>query len=216
MKMKIAPSILSADFGNLNADIAQVEPYCDLIHVDVMDGHFVPNITIGAPVVAMIRSMKPLDVHLMIENPGEYVDDFAKAGASIITVHAEAEKDLKTLVKKIKNFGLKAGVSVRPKTGIDAIKDVLDVVDLVLIMTVEPGFGGQKFMADMLEKVKEVRALRPDVDIEVDGGINAETAKLAAQAGANVFVAGSFIFNAEDRKMAIDQLRHSVHGGGQL
>jgi ribulose-phosphate 3-epimerase len=210
MKMKIAPSILSADFGNLNADIAQVEPYCDLIHVDVMDGHFVPNITLGAPVVAMIRSMKPLDVHLMIENPGDYVDDFAKAGASIITVHAEAEKDLKSLIKKIKNFGLKAGISVRPKTGVEAMKEVLDLVDMVLIMTVEPGFGGQKFMTEMLEKVKEVRALRSDVDIEVDGGINAETAKLAAQAGANVFVAGSFIFNTEDRKAAIDQLREAI------
>jgi len=207
MKIKIAPSILSADFGDLNKDIKGIEKYVDLIHVDVMDGHFVPNITIGAPVVAKIKSSKPLDVHLMIENPENYVEDFAKAGAAIITVHTEACKNLVKLLKKIRSLGVKAGVSVKPKTPISKIYKVLDLVDMVLVMTVEPGFGGQKFMEDMMKKVSTLRAKKKSLDIEVDGGINAETAKIAVKAGANVLVAGSYIFGAKNRKKAVESLR---------
>jgi len=207
MKIKIAPSILSADFGNLNKEIASVEKYCDLVHVDVMDGHFVPNITIGAPVVAKMKSKKPFDVHLMIENPERYVEDFAKAGADIITVHAEACKDLRGLVKRIHKLGVKAGVSVKPKTPVSKIKNILGDVDMVLIMTVEPGFGGQEFMIDMMDKVKEIRNIKPKLDIEVDGGINDKTSKIAVKAGANILVAGSYIFKAPNRKNAINSLK---------
>ena len=207
MKIKIAPSILSADFGKLNADIKTIEKDVDLIHVDVMDGHFVPNITIGAPVVSKIKSTKPLDVHLMIENTENYVEDFAKAGASIITVHAEACKNLAKLLKKIRGLGVKAGVSVKPKTPISKIYKVLDLVDMVLVMTVEPGFGGQKFMEDMMKKVSTLRTKKKSLDIEVDGGINAETAKIAVKAGANVLVAGSYIFGAKNRRKAVESLR---------
>ncbi|MFA6917729.1 MAG: ribulose-phosphate 3-epimerase [Candidatus Gracilibacteria bacterium] len=207
MKIKIAPSILSADFGKLNAEIKTVEKYADLIHVDVMDGHFVPNITIGAPVVAKMKSVKPLDVHLMIENPEKYVEDFAKAGAAIITVHAEACKNLSGLLKKIRGLGVKAGVSVKPGTPVSRIFSVLDLVDMVLVMTVEPGFGGQKFMEDMMMKVRALRAKKKHLDIEVDGGINDETAKIAVWAGANVLVAGNYIFKAKNRRKAVESLR---------
>jgi len=207
MKIKIAPSILSADFGNLNKDIASVDKYCDLIHVDVMDGHFVPNITIGAPVVAKMKSKRPLDVHLMIENPEKYIEDFVKAGANIITVHSEASKNLKNLLKKIRSFGVKAGVSIKPKTPVSNIKNILECLDMVLIMTVEPGFGGQEFMEDMMEKVKQLRKMKPKLDIEVDGGINDKTSKIAVKAGANVLVAGSYIFKAKNRKKAVESLR---------
>ena len=207
MKIKIAPSILSADFGNLNKDVKSVEKDSDLIHVDVMDGHFVPNISIGALVVSKIKSKRPLDVHLMIENPEKYVEFFAKAGAAIITVHAEATKDLKGLLEKIKSYGVKAGVSIKPKTPISKIQKVLDLVDMVLVMTVEPGFGGQKFIEKMMDKVKALRAKKPKLDIEVDGGINEETAKIAVKAGANILVAGSYIFGAKNKKKAIDSLK---------
>lgn len=207
MKIKIAPSILSADFGRLNEEIKSVEKYVDLIHVDVMDGHFVPNITIGAPVVAKMRTKKPLDVHLMIENPEKYIEDFAKVGAAIITVHAEACKNLRGLLKKIRALGVKAGVSVKPKTPVSRIFGVLDEVDMVLVMTVEPGFGGQKFMEDMMMKVRALRAKKKHLDIEVDGGINAETARIAVKAGANVLVAGNYIFAAKNRRKAIEGLR---------
>jgi len=207
MKIQIAPSILSADFGNLNKEIASVEKYCDLIHVDVMDGHFVPNITIGAPVVVKMKSKKPLDVHLMIENPEKYVEDFAKAGANIITVHSEASKNLKALIKKIKSFGVKAGVSIKPKTPVSKIKNILNDVDMVLVMTVEPGFGGQEFMKNMMSKIKELRKLKPKLNIQVDGGINDKTSKIAVKAGANILVAGSYIFKAKNRKTAIASLK---------
>jgi ribulose-phosphate 3-epimerase len=207
MKIKIAPSILSADFGNLNKDVKSVEKDSDLIHVDVMDGHFVPNISIGALVVSKIKSKRPLDVHLMIENPEKYIEFFAKAGAAIITVHAEATKDLKGLLEKIKSYGVKAGVSIKPKTPISKIQKVLDLVDMVLVMTVEPGFGGQKFIEKMMDKVKALRAKKPKLDIEVDGGINEETAKIAVKAGANILVAGSYIFGAKNKKKAIDSLK---------
>ena len=210
-KILIAPSILSADFANLQADIIRVEEAgADWIHIDVMDGHFVPNLTIGAPVVKSLRKTTglPFDVHLMIEHPWKYIEDFAKAGSDIITVHQEACLDnLFEVIAQIKSYGIKAGVSIKPNTSVDAIKDVLKDVDLVLVMSVEPGFGGQSFMPNSLAKIKEIRALFPDLDIEVDGGINVDTAKLATQAGANVLVAGSSVYGAKDIAAAINTLR---------
>jgi ribulose-phosphate 3-epimerase len=207
MKILIAPSILSADFGKLNEEIASVEAFVEMLHVDVMDGHFVPNITIGAPVVKCIKTKLPLDCHLMIENPEKYVEDFAKAGAASITVHAEACKDLEAIVAKIKDLGVKAAVSINPETPVEKILPVLGDVDMVLVMSVNPGFGGQKFIESALPKIAEIRKLKPNLDIEVDGGINAETAKLCIKAGANILVAGSYIFGAEDRKKAVESLR---------
>lgn len=205
--LKIAPSILSADFGKLNEEIAGLEKHADIFHVDVMDGHFVPNITIGAPVVRCIKSKKPLDVHLMIEKPEKYIEDFVKAGAATIVVHSEACKNLSAVLKKIKKMGVKCGVSIKPKTKVETIKKFLPLLDEVLVMTVKPGFGGQKFMKGMLGKVKKLRQWKPDLDIVVDGGINAETAKLCKEAGANVLVAGSFIFGAKNRVKALESLR---------
>lgn len=207
MKINIAPSILSADFGKLNEEIASVESYVDMLHVDVMDGHFVPNITIGPPVVACIRTKLPLDLHLMIENPERYVEDFVKAGASSITVHQEACKHLHRVIQQIKSLGVKAAVSINPATPLEMIEEVLDDVDMVLVMSVNPGFGGQKFIDHVLAKVRELRKLKPDLDIQIDGGVNAETAKQCIEAGANILVAGSYIFGAKDRKAAIDSLR---------
>lgn len=213
MKIKIAPSILSADFGRLNDEIKSVENFSDMLHVDVMDGHFVPNITIGAPVVACIKSGLPLDCHLMIEHPEKYVEDFAKAGASSITVHQEACKHLHRVVQLIKSLKnkqgqpVKAAVSINPATPLKMIEEVLDDVDMVLIMSVNPGFGGQKFIDGALSKIAELRNLKPKLDIEVDGGINSETARMCVAAGANILVAGSYIFGAKDRKMAIASLR---------
>lgn len=207
MKIQIAPSILSADFGKLNEEIASVEPYVDLLHVDVMDGHFVPNITLGPPVVRKIQSKLPLDLHLMIEHPEQYIDDFVKAGAASITVHVEACKHLHRVIQQIKAAGVKAAVSLNPATPVEDIKHVLDDVDMVLVMSVNPGFGGQKFIPVALEKIRELRGMRPDLDIEVDGGVNAKTAKQCIEAGANILVAGSYIFGADDRKAAIESLR---------
>ncbi len=207
MNIKIAPSILSADFGKLNEEIASVEPYVDLLHVDVMDGHFVPNITIGAPVVRCIKSKLPLDLHLMIQHPERFLEDFVKAGAASITVHQEACVHLHRVVQQIKSLGVKAAVSINPATPLEMIEEVLDDVDMVLIMSVNPGFGGQKFIEHVLGKIRELRKLKPDLDIEVDGGINAETARQCVEGGANILVAGSYIFGAEDRKKAIESLR---------
>lgn len=213
--VKVAPSILAADFGRLNEEIASVEPYADLIHVDVMDGHFVPNITIGAPVVRCIKTKLPLDLHLMIENPEKFVGDFVKAAATAgsstgsdrIIFHSEACKDVVGLIGEIKELRARPGISIKPKTPVSDIKDVLDLVDEVLVMTVEPGFGGQEFMEDMLLKIRELRDLGFKGDIAVDGGINAETGKLCVEAGANILAAGSYIFRAEDRVKAIESLR---------
>jgi ribulose-phosphate 3-epimerase len=207
MDIKIAPSILSADFGKLNEDIASIEDYVDIIHVDVMDGHFVPNITIGAPVVKYIKTKLPLDVHLMIENPGNFVEDFVKAGATNITVHQEACAHLHRVIQQIKSFGVKASVSINPATPVDTLKDVINEIDMVLVMSVNPGFGGQDFIPQALQKIKELRSMKPNLDIEVDGGINAETAKLCIEAGANILVSGSYIFKAENRVQAIQSLR---------
>lgn len=206
-KIQIAPSILSADFGNLNDEIKSVEPYCDRIHVDVMDGHFVPNITLGAPVMKKIKSKRPLEAHLMIQRPQDYIKDFVEAGAKMIIVHQEACPHLHRVIHQIKDYGIKAGVSLNPATPLLTLENVLDDVDQVLLMTVNPGFGGQSFIEAVVPKIIELRELMPNLDIEVDGGINDETAPIVTEAGANILVAGSYIFSAKNRKKAIESLR---------
>lgn len=212
--VKIAPSILSADFAKLGEEIKDVEHGgADYIHVDVMDGHFVPNITIGPLIVKSIRPITnlPLDVHLMIENPDQYIPAFAKAGADIISVHVEACPHLHRTVHLIKEQGKKAGVVLNPATPVEMIQHILPDVDLVLLMTVNPGFGGQSFILSVLPKIQQVRQmvdeLGLDIEIEVDGGVNEETAKQCIQAGANVLVAGSAIYNKENRAEAIQKIR---------
>ena len=207
----VAPSILSADFSCLADEIKKVENFgADWIHVDVMDGHFVPNLTIGAPVVKSIRKVTnlPLDVHLMIENPENYLEDFALAGSDIITFHYEAAKEPLKLISKIKEKGIKAGISIKPKTQVKEILPYINDVDLVLIMTVEPGFGGQQFMMECAEKIKELRCIADKkLIIEVDGGINDKTAKICKDNGANALVAGNYIYKSNDIKKAIERLR---------
>jgi ribulose-phosphate 3-epimerase len=214
VKILVAPSILSADFLKLGEEIRAVEAAgADMIHVDVMDGHFVPNITIGPLVVkAAAKATKlPLDVHLMIEHPEKYIEVFAKAGANIISVQAEASNNLKRDIDLIRSCGVKPAVVINPKTPLKAIHDVLGQVSMVLIMSVNPGFEGQKFMPEVLPKVQELRDLINTkglhLDIEIDGGINTETSKLAVDAGANVLVAGSAIYYSEDYKTVIESLK---------
>ncbi|MFJ7978015.1 ribulose-phosphate 3-epimerase [Peribacillus sp. NPDC096379] len=216
--IKIAPSILSANFATLGEDIKDVERGgADYIHVDVMDGHFVPNITIGPLIVDAIRPVTqlPLDVHLMIENPDQYIEMFAKAGADIISVHVEACPHLHRTIQLIKSTGAKAGIVLNPHTPVSMIHHVIEDVDLVLLMTVNPGFGGQSFIHSVLPKIREVADLvaekNLDVEIEVDGGVNPETARLCVEAGANVLVAGSAIYNQQDRSQAIQSIRHGVN-----
>jgi ribulose-phosphate 3-epimerase len=213
--IKIAPSILSANFARLEEDIKDVERGgADYIHVDVMDGHFVPNITIGPLIVEAIRPVTqlPLDVHLMIENPDQYINAFAKAGADILSVHVEACHHLHRTVQQIKTKGMKAGVVLNPHTPVSMIEHVIEDVDLVLLMTVNPGFGGQSFIHSVLPKIKQVADIvekrKLQVEIEVDGGVNPETAKLCIEAGANVLVAGSAIYNQIDRSQAITKIRN--------
>jgi len=208
-KIFIAPSILSADFGHLADEIRDVEKAgCDVIHIDVMDGHFVPNLTIGPLVVSAVRKVTqlPLDVHLMIEDPSRYVAEFRKAGADWITVHVEAEKDVRKVLEGIKKLGAKAGISLRPKTAVEDLFPFLDILDLVLVMSVEPGFGGQAFMPEMTEKIRKLRA-RFSGRISVDGGIDVRTAPQVLEAGADILVAGSAIFGKKDRAQVIRELR---------
>jgi ribulose-phosphate 3-epimerase len=207
MKIKIAPSILSADFGRLNEEIASVEPYTDFLHFDVMDGHFVPNLSFGAPVLACLKTKLPVHCHLMVENPQDLLEAFQKAGAALVIVHSEVTDDLAGLLQKIRELGMKAGFSFKPGTDVDSILEFLPLADQVLVMSVEPGFGGQAFLSSALDKIAKIRAVAPNLDICVDGGINDETAPLCIEAGANILVAGSYIFKSKDRPMAISSLR---------
>ena len=217
-KIQISPSILSADFSQLGNEIKRLEEGgADFIHVDVMDGHFVPNLTIGPPVIKALKkncSIK-FDVHLMISPVHKYIDAYSEAGADIITIHPEATEDLSNSIKKIKELGKKVGVSLNPETKVNVIIDYLDKIDLVLIMSVNPGFGGQKFMPEVLSKIKELKKIQKekniDFDIEIDGGINFENSKIAIEAGANILVSGTTIFKSNNGaiKKNIDLLKSS-------
>ncbi len=213
-KRIIAPSILSADFSNLEREIRKItEAGAGFVHVDVMDGHFVPNLTIGMPVVKAIKpkSQIPLDVHLMIDNPEVYVEQFVKAGSDYLTIHVEATQHVETTLKMIRDLGAKPGITARPGTALEQMKPFLHLVDLVLVMTVEPGFGGQAFMESQLEKVKKLKSIREEQKlnflIEVDGGVNPDTAKLCWAAGADVLVAGSAVFKTQNYKENIEALK---------
>jgi len=214
--IKIAPSILAADFAKLGQEVKEVEAAgAELIHIDVMDGHFVPNISFGAIALEAIRPLStlPMDVHLMIENPDQYIEQFAKAGADYITVHVEACRHLHRTIQLIRSYGVKPGVVLNPHTPIEAIQHVLEDVDMVLFMTVNPGFGGQKFIESVVPKVAALSTIIKErslnIEIEIDGGINAETIVPCAKAGATIFVAGSAIYSKEDRAQALQEIKQA-------
>lgn len=214
--IKIAPSILAADFSKLAEEVIEVERAgAELIHIDVMDGHFVPNITMGPIVVEALRPITklPLDVHLMIENPDQYIESFAKAGADYITVHVEACPHLHRTIQLIRSYGVKPGVVLNPHTPIETIQHILEDVDMVLFMTVNPGFGGQKFIHSVISKVKQLADIIQEkglsIEIEIDGGINAETIIPCAEAGATIFVAGSAIYSQQDRAKALQDIKNA-------
>ena len=215
-KIQISPSILSADFSKLGEEIKKLEKSgADLIHVDVMDGHFVPNLTIGPPVIKNLRKFTklPFDVHLMISPVHQYIESYSNAGADIITIHPEATPNLKDTIKPIKSFGKKAGVSLNPKTGIGTLINEIENIDLILVMSVNPGFGGQKFLPEVLDKIKELKKIKDknhyNYDIEVDGGINFTNSKIVLEAGANILVSGTTIFkeNNGNIKSNIEKLK---------
>ncbi len=214
--IKISPSILAADFSRLGDEVRRVEAGgADYLHVDVMDGAFVPNLTIGPPVIASLRPLTklPFDVHLMIQNPGRYVEDFVRAGADILTIHLEAEEEVERTLGAIRELGASPGISIRPNTTFEAVKPYVSNVDLLLLMTVEPGFGGQEFMMEVMPKVEEARRFIDEaelnVELEVDGGIDEVTAGYAAKAGARVFVAGSAVFGGRVKRR-IAKIRESA------
>lgn len=212
--IQIAPSILSADFANLERDLKRIESAgADMAHVDVMDAHFVPNLTIGAPVVKAIRKVTdmPLDVHLMITNPDTYLDDYIAAGSDYITIHLECDADISETLKRIRQAGIKAALSIKPKTPVSAVREYIKDLDMVLIMSVEPGFGGQKFIPESLEKLRQMRSLidelNPECLLEIDGGVTADNAADIIAAGADILVAGSAVFGAPDMAKAISAIR---------
>ena len=211
-KIIIAPSILSANFQNLQAEVDSVAPYADWLQVDVMDGHFVPNLSFGAPVLKWIRTNLPLDIHLMVSNPADRIEEFLALGVHHITFHAEAVQDenkRKALIKAIRDGGATAGIAINPETPLSEVRSILSDTDLLLVMSVHPGFGGQEFLEDVLQKVTEARAQHPKLMIQMDGGVDDRTAPLCIRAGANNLVSGSYIFSSQDRSAAIASLRSS-------
>lgn len=216
MTIKIAPSLLSADFSNLAQEIASVEADADVLHLDVMDGHFVPNITMGPAIVKACRAHSKLtfDCHLMISEPQRYIDDFLAAGANMVSVHFEAEPHLQRALQMIRNGGAKAGIAINPATPAESLSTAIEFCDFVLVMTVNPGFGGQRFLEPVVPKIRHIKRLIGErglpVEIEVDGGIDAKTAPVVAGAGASILVAGSAIFGQKDRRAAIESIRTAV------